>query len=230
MQTSILEYLLQLLSRPLTSFKSLALAVPARQARSLDTQARILATFEHLIQARAVDEVTVADIARESGCSMSSLYARFPTKQVLIEAFFDEFFTRSGAEAAAVLRGPPPPSLHAAIEHLAQFLVRGYRRNRGVLRALLLHERQHPESTFGARSRELKRGFAHAVMTFLTNSAPVRQRREMAKRAVFGLWLVDTAVQHAILLDKLPGMDDRHLERQLADAWLAYLTSAASPH
>jgi AcrR family transcriptional regulator len=191
----------------------------------VDTHARILATFEHLLEERAIDDISVAVLAREAGCSMSSLYARFPTKDALVEAFFDEFFSKAGGEAAATLAGPPAVSLRAAVERLVAFLVRGHRRNRGVLRAMVLYDRQHPESSFGGRTKRLQHGFAEAVARMLVAAAPATERDMVRERAVFGLWLVNGAVQQAILMDKLSGVDDAQLEHNLSTMWLAYLTA-----
>jgi len=200
---------------------------PPQQARSVDTEARILATFEHLIETRPVADVTVSAIAREAACSMSSLYARFPTKDALIEAYFDDFFDRSRAEAVAALGGAPAPplrSLEEAVRRLVEFLVRGYRRNRGALRALIFHDRQRPDSTFGRRTRALNQEVGQLVVRMLVASAPPDRREHVLSRAGFGLWLVDAGAQHAILLDKLPGVEDPQLERELTTVLLERLS------
>jgi AcrR family transcriptional regulator len=191
----------------------------------VDTEARILATFEHLIETRPVADVTVSAIAREAGCSMSSLYARFPTKDALIEAYFDDFFDRSRSEAVAALGGPHPPSrsIEGAVRRLVEFLVRGYRRNRGALRALIFHDRQRPDSTFGRRTRALKQEVGQLVVRMLVASAPPDRREHVLSRAGFALWLVDAGAQHAILLDKLPGVEDPQLERELTTVLLERL-------
>jgi hypothetical protein len=93
---------------------------------------------------------------------------------------------------------------------------------------MVLYERQHPASGFGRRSAEIRRGFAEMVQQQLAAAAPAK-RAVVRARAVFGLWLVDTAAQQAILMDKLAGYDDRQLERELSVVWLAYMEGPETP-
>jgi AcrR family transcriptional regulator len=164
-------------------------------------------------------------IAREAGCSMSSFYARFPSKDVLIEAFFDEFFARSHADAVAAIGDAPAESLLAAVHRVVDHLVDGYRRHRGVLRAMILHDRGGGAGSFAGRTTTLRREYGQLVVRLLVASSTEAQRDTVAKRAGAGLWVADAAAQHAVLLDKLPGVDDTRLRRLIADVWLAYLSA-----
>lgn len=65
--------------------------VPAAQKRSTRTLARILETATELLNERAFDEVTVADICRAAGCSPPSFYQRFKDKEALLHALHEKY-------------------------------------------------------------------------------------------------------------------------------------------
>src|SRR6266480_7946574 len=92
---------------------------------------------------------------------MSSLYARFPTKEALLTAFHDRFFQNSvhqvGAALAAIEAAKLP--LEERVRHLLSFFVHAYREHRGLLRSLVLHDRK-ATSAFATRTRAYK----HMVM------------------------------------------------------------------
>src|ERR1700694_1344632 len=55
-----------------------------RQERSRAPRDLILAALTLLLEHKRFDAVTTAELTRAAQCSMSSLYARFPTKDALL--------------------------------------------------------------------------------------------------------------------------------------------------
>jgi len=76
---------------PVPSDGSSQWIVPAAQKRSTRTLARILETATELLNERAFDEVTVADICRAASCSPPSFYQRFKDKEALLHALHEKY-------------------------------------------------------------------------------------------------------------------------------------------
>src|SRR3982074_3172260 len=74
-----------------------------RQERSRATGDRILRALALLLEHKRFDAITTAELTRAAQCSMSSLYARFPTKDALLSAFHNRFFENSVHQVAAAL-------------------------------------------------------------------------------------------------------------------------------
>ena len=55
----------------------------AKQERSRETLARILAAAEELLEIREFDELTMSDLAKHARCAVGTLYGRLPNKESL---------------------------------------------------------------------------------------------------------------------------------------------------
>jgi AcrR family transcriptional regulator len=187
--------------RPATTHRAV-LPLPL-QARSRATRDRILAALARLLRTRTFDQISVAELTAAARCSMSSFYARFPTKAALLNAFYDRFFDvsaeRSGAALAQAAAGRPP--LEHRARHLVQFMLGSYREYRGLLRSLILHSRTHPDSDFSDRTRAHKSAVADAILTLLVDDPQQRADPRAAASVRFGLWLVVQAIEQIVLFD-----------------------------
>ena len=72
----------QAISAPSSSAKVLAL--PTKQARAEKTRDKLLSAGAQLLEHQSLDDISIAQIAREAGCSVGVFYFRFQDK----EAFF----------------------------------------------------------------------------------------------------------------------------------------------
>src|SRR5205814_6016805 len=133
-----------------------------RQARSHATRDRILAALGRLLEQKPFDAITTGELTRAANCSMSSLYARFPSKEALLSTFHDRFFDYSVDQVGQALdaidvAGSP---LNERVWRLLSFFIKSYREHRGLLRSLLQQDRQQSSAPFAARTRAYK----HMVM------------------------------------------------------------------
>ena len=62
-----------------------------RQRRSRETFERILTTVGRLLEHHALDELSIDRICAEADVSQSSFFARFPTREALVEALADRY-------------------------------------------------------------------------------------------------------------------------------------------
>jgi AcrR family transcriptional regulator len=78
---------------------------PAKQARSEQTQRRLLEAAEALITQRGLADVSVADIVRRAGSSVGGFYGRFRDKDELLLALHERFI--AGLDARLEERARP---------------------------------------------------------------------------------------------------------------------------
>jgi len=155
-----------------------------------------------LLDTRTLDQISVAELASAAKCSMSSFYARFPTKASLLNAFFDRFFEYSAADVGATFTAiASATTTEQRARGLIEFLLRSYRGHRGLLRSLILHDRTHPDSGFAARTRAYKQQVGGAVVALMLgeNLRAADERTALSMR--FRLWLVVQAIEQIVLFE-----------------------------
>ena len=119
---------------------------PAKQRRSSQTQDRIMTACRDLLLEKEFDEITVADIVLRAESSLGAFYARFPSKEALLPALYDDY-SRSLPTEATVWNDPATwgeQSLKVRVAKMVRFVIRDYRATRPFMRPLALYCRQHP--------------------------------------------------------------------------------------
>lgn len=207
--------------------------LPVVQPRALVTQDALLAAGRRLLQDRTLDELSIADIATESGLSVGSFYGRFRDK----DSYFAVLQERANAEwleeGRALLRRhrPQPASARRLLREICAVYVGIFRRERGFVLAALRHATTHPGSWTPFRSAgQAFVAEAAEVLEPLLDHLPPSQR---AQRLRFAMQLMFASGINAVLNDPGPiRLDDPRLEAELARAVCAYLeipwTSPAS--
>ncbi|HET7250144.1 MAG TPA: helix-turn-helix domain-containing protein [Gemmatimonadales bacterium] len=124
-------------------------AFPALQVRSRRTVDRLLTAAQALFAERGISEISVVDICRRAGVGVGTFYGRFVDKEALLRAFYDRYFARSAARFDHSFprswAGRPAAEIVAA---LVRQRVAHYRRNRSLLRALVLYAQTRPDAVF----------------------------------------------------------------------------------
>ena len=204
-----------------------------RQARGRETRDQILGAAEALLRTRTLEEITIGDIVREADASVGSFYHLFESKEAIIAPLYQRYDERITAETERIFRRARRTSrtMEARVVWLVRYAVRGYRRDRGLLRAMALHARksdvtieQHVHrSRFYERLAELLLEFKGEI----PHSDPGQAIR-------LGLFFVAAACREKILFGNAPHprslrMGDRALADGLARALLAYLRDPFSP-
>jgi len=139
-----------------------------RQDRSRATLERVLASAEQLLDERLFDAISMADIARHAGVSVGVIYTRFSSKEALLPALFERHNAAVTGRMQSLFESlGREPLLHPRIRLVVDFAIDYNRRHFGLLRALTVHVRSHPESVpaqvFGERAGQY-RAVAEAVL------------------------------------------------------------------
>lgn len=196
------------------------LASPPLQERSRATQNRILAVLAELLATKPFDQISVAELTERAQCSMSSLYARFPTKDALLSAFYDRFFEYSTDQVATALGaiGSAALPLELRVNRLIAFFVHSYRTHRGLLRSLVLYDKRHGAAQFDARTREYKHRVFEQALGLVFKGDPRAKDPAALRSFGFTLWLVVQGIEHVVLFDDRIGSEhitDAQLTAQL---------------
>lgn len=209
---------------------SLSHPTPPRQARSRDKLERVLVAAEELLDEALFEQLSMSAIAERAGVAVGTIYTRFRAKDDLLPALFERhqavvseritpFF-----EALRVER-----SLKARVERAVAFAVDYHRRHRGLLRALTMYVRAHPE-TIPAQAWKERAGQYRAVAQLVVGTARGIARREPVTAAEFYLGVVNSVCREQVLFDDVTPLRGRKtsltsLKRRLSAAFLRDLTS-----
>ena len=121
---------------------------PPAQARSRDTEARILAALRELLEERALDEVSVQEVAARAGVSVGGFYARFASKDhAMAHLLYEGYVAQTVAEAGRVLdpaRWEGEPIARVARAYFG-LIVETARQHLPVIRELVRRSREAPD-------------------------------------------------------------------------------------
>lgn len=203
--------------------------MPPQQARSRETQEALLVAAETVFSEVGIAQATVAEICERAGVAVGTFYGRFPDKDALLMVWYERFFKRSrvtferafsdamwdGRHASEVIRG----WVHARALH--------YRKNRKLLRALLLYVRGRPAPEFRPYAAQLRLPALDRLTTLLMLRRGEWSHSDPTTAIRMAVVMIESSVQSLVVFndgrdDELP-LDDNALVDQLADAMCAYL-------
>ena len=202
-------------------------AAQPKQARSRETLARLLDAAEGLLSEGGIDAATVPAIAERAGVSVGIVYQRFADKDALLRAVYFRFFDtlREQNQGNLALIGTWKAPLATLARSLILGMVEGYRRKRGILRALLTYARNHPDPLFRRAAQELNRE-ATATIGELLLAHRDEIRHPRPKIAIELGILTVASVLHTIVLEEepLPSMRGQaKLDEELVRMFCAYV-------
>src|SRR5215207_4401937 len=126
-----------------------------QQARSRETEERILRALSDLLHLRAFDRLSVSEIAARAGVSVGGFYARFASKHdALLHLSYDGYVAETTREAAHLLaperwRGR---GIAAVAEAYFRMALGHTHRHHAVIRELVQRNRADPDEPLAADS------------------------------------------------------------------------------
>ena len=187
----------------------------AKQERSRETRRKLVASCLELVEERPFDQVTVADIATGAGVSVGNFYRRFTSKEGILPDLYAVYEARFSEHAASFSEGRPsePDAEHGYWGFLVDRIVEFMQENRGLIQALHLHGRLHPEivpPTAHDRRRSL-----YSRVSSLFSSTDDATNRRMGDVAV--LVMVSTLTEHIVYPEHAPSVAAEVTTEELAD-------------
>jgi len=205
-----------------------------QQERSRQTAERITAAALALLERKSFAELTVLEIAGKAGVSVGGFYARFPSKQALLQYFDATLVEGILARAARELDSErlADAGARTVVTTYIRLAVQMFRRHRPVLQQVALRSRTSTDPSFKQRIREAN-AFLHGRFRALLDERRAELRHPEPRVAIdLGLTFVSAAMREYVLFaefrpDFAP-LADARLVRELADAFCAYLGIARS--
>lgn len=208
---------------------------PAKQLRSSQTQDRIVNACKDLLREREFEEITVADIVQRARSSLGAFYARFPSKEALLPALYDDY-SRSLPTETTVWSDPSTwgeRSLRTRIGNLVRFVIQDYRATRPIMRPLALYARQHAQDISDER-RQASSDKHRAACSYLLECREEITHPDPERAVDLIAYFIPAIGRDKILFGDAPHaksveVDDSTLEEELIRMAISYLLAGTPP-
>lgn len=197
---------------------------PPRQSRSQASTTALLDIGRRLIEERGIDDCSMSDVAMAAGSSVGALYFRFGNK----ERFVDEIMQRHLDTLREQLNrflddtARQADSPAAVIEALIRWIVRGFERNQGLLRAQIRRALDQPQQwqPFMEAGQQIVDG----AIRLLARFAQVQQDPDWQRQVRVAMQLVYGTLNNMVI--HRPGpmvLNDQATSEELCQAVIRYL-------
>lgn len=207
--------------------------VRPKQARSEETERRLLDAAEALILEKGLADASIPEIVRRAGSSVGGFYARFPDKDALLHALEDRFFAdleQRLARLADVQRWADAP-LSRIVEACVHELVSVARDRRNLIQAFLFRAAQNPE--FHADALRFRIQAAERIALLIAERGDPVGHPEPAVAIDFGVQLAFGLVFQIVLTGDVRAgarvLSDAEIERELRLNFERYLGAPSAP-
>jgi AcrR family transcriptional regulator len=191
---------------------------------------RILTATANLLRQRPLSEITVAQITTKAKCCTASFYQRFPAKEDLVPALYEQYDRHLRSRVETMLAKAPSSnaSFRETVRRLIGLMVDQYANERWLYREFVLYARTHSE----VRTPELvaRRKEVHRLpLAILSRFKQEIRHADPEKAILFAIFLVSAAAREKILFEAphavTTNISFEDLKTELTRAFIAYLTS-----
>ncbi len=206
---------------------------PPLQARSREKLERVLTAAEELLEEHLFEQLSMTAVAERAGVAVGTIYTRFASKEDLLPALFERHQRAVGPRLASLLsKLDATPELKERVRALVRFAVRYHRQHRGLLRALTMYVRAHPDSV-PARAFVERTAQYRAVAEVLVGNDESIPAAKPVEEALFLLGVVNSVCREQVLFDDVTPLKGQRrslaaLEKRLAQMLLRDLTGRPS--
>lgn len=174
-----------------------------------DLRTAILDAARHLIVTNGHRDVSMRDIAGDVGCSVSSLYLHFASRDALIHALIDEGFQRWYDQQLAIVARHAEP--WARLEAMARGYIEFGLGNAEVYDIMYLFHPRSMERLPRELYRRARRGFDLVTDTVIGCSAVGTTTEPDARIVAASIW----ATLHGVVATLLTARLDARIDREL---------------
>jgi AcrR family transcriptional regulator len=201
------------------------------QARSQQTQERLLEATRELLEETVFEQLTIQQIAARAGCSVGTFYGRFKNKEAVLPLLLEEHYAEVEAETDDLFAterwvdASLEKRVSAVVDHAASIALR----QPGLIRALVLRNYQRPESIPASIRASAQKILGRLYEVLLEARSEIRHPSATTAVEV-GLLMVVTSLRERIVLTGAThsttlSLDNKRLIEELKRALLAYLTA-----
>lgn len=205
-------------------------SAPPEQKRSRETMNRFVEATEQLLRTRNFEDISIQDIVGRSGRPIGSFYARFGSKEALLPLLYRRYHDRLEKTFRTQLEQVPWDGLDLSttILRMVDFLLGLYDKDRGLIRAVALFARTHPDGLPADIVPHRRRIYDRPVRILARHRQEIpHPDPEAAIR--FGIFMVSSVAREKILFvaaphSRITPMNRQNLRRELTRALHSYLT------
>ena len=199
-----------------------------QQARSRETERAISDALARLLTEKPFAEISVADIAAAAGVSVGGFYARFPSKDALLEmvelGILEEF--RESAHRALAAKRFEGKGIDAVTHAYVEMCITHFRVHRAAILQILKFTR--PNSTMEARLRAFNSSVHDVMRSLLYDRRDGIPGDDPMRTINLGLFFASALCREVVLTRNLTvypvEVTDEQLVGEIAKAFSAYLT------
>lgn len=189
--------------------------LPAKQARSRARRDALVRAGKKLCEIKDFDDLSVAEIAAEAGCSVGSFYSRFTDKDGFFRAIVGDAAERDRTRTPEPANDPTQP-IDDILAEVVTATLAGYRKRRGLIRATI--RRSMTEPALWEPTRQRGQDVANRLVARLADSFPDDPHLE--RRIRFACQMLFGTLNNAVLIAPGPlQLDDEALEGELLRAF-----------
>ncbi len=202
-----------------------------QQQRSRDTQNRILAALERLLENHFFEQITTRQLAGEAGVAPATLYRRFRDKKALLPVLYERYDQRLNRWGKA-LWDESQRRRHRSVEervtHVVREHVNFFRDNEPILRTLYLYVRLHPDIELSESATGRQAGYVE-IMTpiFEALGEQGQDLPDGARVKLFCLVLITSIKERALFPTTTPAreleLSEEEFVRELSRNLVGYL-------
>jgi AcrR family transcriptional regulator len=206
--------------------------LPAHQARSRESLARLLKAAAEVLNKDGLEGATIPRIAARAGLSPGTVYRRFPDKDALLREVCLRLFDENYRQTKQLLATERWKTLTLAemSRSVIAITLKGHRFHRGLLRAILFFTLQHPDAAFVRKCEDFERKTLHDTADLLLTRRGEMRHPDPESGVKFALLMVGIAAQGVLVLPHNPSDFSRivpdveaQLESELPRMFLRYL-------
>jgi AcrR family transcriptional regulator len=205
--------------------------IEPKQDRSAQTLERLVDAAEELLRSEGLEAATVPRIAAAAGMSVGVVYRRFPEKEALLRLVCERYLSRSIEQTRrscdrADHRDLP---LEALVRSIIASMIRRWRADRGILRALSQYLQTQRDEEFESRAAELNAESYRVTAELLLPYAEEMEHPDPESAIRNGLLFVGLTLKALTVTDpprrlQAGSLADRaYLEDELTRLYLGYL-------
>jgi AcrR family transcriptional regulator len=205
----------------------IAAAAPKPTPKAQVTRAHLLSTTLAVFRQRGLEATTMRELAAAAGASLGSAYYYFPSKEAIIQAYYDDVQTEHARRLAAVLteaQGKQGLDLKDRLQaafHAKLDILQG---DRKLLGALFRYtgEPSHPLSALGDGTRKNRQ---ESIAIFNTAIGDERLPDDIRSLLPTALWAMHMGILLYFIYDDSP---EQQRTRRLVDGVLTLLVRILS--
>jgi AcrR family transcriptional regulator len=186
--------------------------------KSTATRAHILSTALQVFRERGLEAATMRDLAAAAGTSLGSAYYYFPSKEAIIQAYYDDVQAEHAHRLTAALAEGKLDLLERlrAAFHAKLDILQGDRKLIGTL-FRFTGEPDHPLSTLGPATKTTRQ---QSLAIFSQAIGDERLPEDIRKLLPTALWALHLGILLYFIYDESP---NQQRTRKLVDGLLALL-------